>query len=108
MFEPIRRAIECAFNIKTLDMSCDHCANDATHHLRYVNDELIVDGEPVAVEDDNFKRREERYESVCFSCYTRAIDVAEMRAIEKQAEQERDEIIDRYVKMYLEQLEQMK
>lgn len=83
MFEPIRRAIECAFKVKNIEMSCDHCINEATHHLRFVNDELIIDGEPVAVEDEEFKKREERYESVCFSCYHRAIDVAEMEQMEK-------------------------
>lgn len=82
MFEPIRRAIECAFTIKTIEMSCDHCINEATHHLRYINDELIIDGDAVAVEDEQFKERDERYESVCFSCYHRAIDVAEMKRLE--------------------------
>jgi thymidine kinase len=82
MFEPIRRAIECAFTIKNIEMACDHCINEATHHLRYVNDVLVIDGEPVAVEDEEFKERDERYESVCFSCYHSAIDVAEMKAIE--------------------------
>jgi thymidine kinase len=76
MFEPIRRAIESGFNIKTLDMSCDHCNNDATHHLLYLDGELQVDGESINVED--FKNKKQKYESVCFSCYTRATDVAEM------------------------------
>jgi thymidine kinase len=76
MFEPIRRAIESGFNIKTLDMSCDHCNNDATHHLLFLDGELQVDGEAINVED--FQNKKQKYESVCFSCYTRAIDVAEM------------------------------
>jgi len=76
MFEPIRRALECGFNIKTLDMSCDHCSNDATHHLLYLDGELQAEGEPVNVED--FKNKEQVYESVCYSCYMRAIDVYEM------------------------------
>jgi thymidine kinase len=82
MFESIRRAIECGFNIKTLDMSCDHCNNDATHHLLYMDGVLQIDGEAVSVED--FKNKKQKYESVCFSCYTRAIDVAEMERAEKE------------------------
>ena len=82
MFEPIRRAIECAFTIKNIDMSCDHCINDATHHLLYLDDELQVDGNAVNVED--FNNKEQRYESVCFSCYHRAIDIHEMEQMEKE------------------------
>lgn len=83
MFEPVRRAIESAFRIQTLDMSCDHCINDATHHLYYVDDELILDGSGIAVEDEEFKKKSQRYESVCFSCFHRAIDVHEMEMLEK-------------------------
>ena len=86
MFEPIKRALECAFNMKTLDMSCDHCANDATHHLYYVDDELITEGSGVAVEDEEFEKKSKRYESVCFSCYHKALDVAEMDKVEKDNE----------------------
>lgn len=73
MFEPVRRAIECGFSIKTIDMSCDHCINDATHHLLYLDDVLQVDGESINVED--FSNKKQRYESVCFSCYARAVDL---------------------------------
>jgi len=83
MFEPIRRAIECAFTIKNIEMSCDHCINDATHHLYYIDEELVTDGDGIAVEDEEFKKKDHRYESVCFSCYHRAIDVAEMEKVEK-------------------------
>jgi thymidine kinase len=83
MFEPIRRAIECGFNIKTLDMSCDHCNNDATHHLLYLDEELQIDGDSINVED--FENKKQKYESVCFSCYTRAIDVAEMERQENNS-----------------------
>lgn len=88
MFEPIRRAIESAFRIQTIDMSCDHCINDATHHLYYVDNELITDGSGIAVENEEFKKKDHRYESVCFSCYHRALDVAEMTAIEKEKAEE--------------------
>lgn len=80
MFEPVRRAIECGFNIKTIDMACDHCINDATHHLLYLDEVLQVDGNAINVED--FSNKEQRYESVCFSCYHRAIDVHEMEQTE--------------------------
>jgi thymidine kinase len=83
MFDSIKRAIESAFTIKTIDMSCDHCTNDATHHLLYVDDNLITEGNGVAVEDEEFKKKSQRYESVCFSCYHRALDVAEMKYIEE-------------------------
>jgi thymidine kinase len=82
MFEPIRRAIECGFNTKTLDMSCDHCNNDATHHLLYLDGDLQIDGDSINVED--FENKKQKYESVCFSCYSRAIDVAEMERIENK------------------------
>lgn len=98
MFEPIRRAMECAFSIKHIDMACDHCANDATHHLYYVDDELVLDGSGIAVEDEEFKKKPQRYESVCFSCYHRALDVAEMNRIEAEATKEREELVERYMK----------
>lgn len=82
MFESIRRAIECGFSIKMLDMSCDHCNNEATHHLLYLDNELQVEGESVNVED--FRDKNQNYESVCYSCFTRAIDIAEMKAIENK------------------------
>jgi thymidine kinase len=82
MFDAIKRAIESGFRINYIDMSCDHCNNDASHHLLYVNDKLVLDGDGIAVEDENFKKKNQRYESVCFSCFQRAIDVAEMEQIE--------------------------
>lgn len=77
MFEPIKRAIECGFRLNTIDMSCDHCANDATHHLLYIDGVVKSDGNPVNVED--FENKEQKYESVCYQCYVRAIDVADMK-----------------------------
>jgi thymidine kinase len=83
MFDSIKRAMESGFRINYIDMSCDHCNNDASHHLYYVNDELVIDGDGIAVEDENFKKKNHRYESVCFSCFQRAVDVAEMERIER-------------------------
>lgn len=80
MFESVKRAIECGFRITTLDMSCDHCNNDATHHALYLDEELQVEGEAINVED--FDNKNQRYESVCFPCYHRLIDIHEMKKIE--------------------------
>lgn len=81
MFESTKRVIECGFRIQTLDMSCDHCNNDATHHLLYLDNVLQVDGEAINVED--FKNKKQKYESVCYSCYQMAVDVAEMKEVEE-------------------------
>lgn len=86
MFEPIKRAIECGFRTTTLDMSCDHCNNDATHHTLYLNGVLQLDGDGVSVEDLNNK--EQKYESVCYSCYQMAIDIHEMEEDEINKEME--------------------
>lgn len=106
MFEPIRRAIESGFRIQTLDMSCDHCNNDATHHTLYLDGVLQVDGESINVED--FKNKKQKYESVCYSCYHRAIDVHEMEQVEIANREKVEKEIDRYVRIYLEQLDQQK
>lgn len=74
MFEPIKRAIECGFRIVTIEMQCDKCNNDATHHLLHLDGELQVDGDYINVEDFNNKSQE--YLSVCFSCYKKAVDIA--------------------------------
>lgn len=71
MFDAIKRAMECGFKITSLDMSCDHCNDNATHHLLYLNGELQTDGEPISVED--FQNKQQQYESVCFNCYLNAI-----------------------------------
>ena len=76
MFDPIKRALECGFKLNTIDMPCDHCNNDATHHLLFMDGVLQVDGESINVED--FANKEQLYESVCYPCYTRAIDYVEM------------------------------
>lgn len=67
MFDSIKRAIECGFRIHTLDMSCDHCHNIATHHLLYLDDKVVARGEAIQVED--FQDKSQRFESVCYNCY---------------------------------------
>ncbi|UUG68046.1 hypothetical protein [Bacillus phage PK-3] len=71
MFEPIKRALECGFRMQTIDMSCDYCNNDATHHALYLDGVLQTEGESVNVED--FNNKEQVYKSVCYSCYQREI-----------------------------------
>lgn len=67
MFEATKRAIECGFRLVVIDMQCENCRNDASHHLLYVNGELIVDGDGIFVGDQEYK-------SVCFDCYQKAIN----------------------------------
>ena len=76
MFDSIKRALECGFKLNMIDMSCDHCNNDATHHLLFMDGVLQVDGESINVED--FANKEQIYESVCYPCYIRAVDYADM------------------------------
>lgn len=75
MFEPIIRAIECAFTLKNIEMSCEKCINNATHHLLYLDNILQVEGDSINVED--FNNKKQRYESVCFECYRRTLDEKE-------------------------------
>jgi thymidine kinase len=84
MFDATKRAIESGFRITMIDMSCDYCQNDATHHLLYVDEKLETDGSGIVVEDEEFKKKKQSYKSVCFSCYQRALDVAEMEQIESK------------------------
>lgn len=62
LFEGSKRAIECGFSLKELKMQCDMCDNKSTHHLLYINNKLIKDGDGIHVGDEEFK-------SVCYSCY---------------------------------------
>lgn len=83
MFDSVKRAIECGFRTTTLDMSCDECNNDATHHLLYVDGELAIDGESIVVEDDEFKKKNQDYKSVCYSCYRKAVERRNMNKNKK-------------------------
>lgn len=76
MFDSIKRALECGFKLNTIDMPCDYCNNDATHHLLYIDEVLQVDGEAINVED--LSNKEQKYESVCYPCYVREVDYVEM------------------------------
>lgn len=62
LFEGSKRAIECGFTLQELKMQCDFCTEKSTHHLLYLNGELVTDGEPILVGDQEYK-------SSCYSCY---------------------------------------
>ncbi|PGO60747.1 hypothetical protein [Priestia megaterium] len=84
MFESTKRMIESGFKFVNIEMTCDLCHNDATHHLLYVDGELETRGDAIVVEDKEFQKKDKKYQSVCFSCYHMALDVAEMKEKEKQ------------------------
>lgn len=81
MFEATKRAIECGFRIVPIEMQCDgindnhDCHNDATHHLLFIDGELEIDGSGIAVEDEEFKKKNQEYRSVCYSCFQGAVDI---------------------------------
>lgn len=72
LFEATKRAIECGFKIHTIDMQCDFCRNNSTHHLLYVNGEVVTDGDGIFVGDQEYK-------SVCFDCYRKAISTKDKK-----------------------------
>ncbi len=78
IFPSIIKAMESAFKVKTIEMSCERCISNATHHLLYLDGVLQVDGNSINVED--FKNKSQKYESVCYSCYLKAL---ESESIEK-------------------------
>lgn len=94
MFESAKRALECGFRMLTIDMPCDDCNNDATHHLLYLDGELQTDGDSISVED--FNNKEQVYKSVCYSCYQREIDIAEMKMIDKIKDSVKEYFADEY------------
>jgi len=67
LFEGSKRAIECGFSLQELKMQCDYCDSKSTHHLLYIDGEIVCNGEPIHVGDQEFK-------SVCYSCYLREIN----------------------------------
>lgn len=62
MFEASKKAIETGFTLHELKMQCDFCTEKSTHHLLYVDGELVANGDPIHVGDLEFK-------SVCYTCY---------------------------------------
>lgn len=62
MFSGTKKAIECGFSIHELKMQCDFCDKKSTHHLLYIDGELITDGDQYHVGDTEYK-------SCCYDCY---------------------------------------
>lgn len=71
LFLPIKKALECGFSMQTIDMQCDYCYHDATHHILYINGEMYTDNHGITVE--NTKDDKQEYKSVCFSCYRKEL-----------------------------------
>jgi thymidine kinase len=67
MFEASKKAIECGFTLHELKMQCDFCHEKSTHHLLYIDGEVVKNGEPIHVGDQEFK-------SVCYTCYRKEIN----------------------------------
>lgn len=67
LFEGTRQIIECGFSMHELKIQCDTCSSKATHHLLYVDDKLITDGDQIHVGD-------EEYHSVCYPCYIKELN----------------------------------
>ena len=62
LFEGSKRAIECGFTLHELKMQCDDCHEKSTHHLLYLDGELMKAG-------DGFHVGDTEYKSVCYACY---------------------------------------
>lgn len=62
MFDATKKAIECGFTFHELKMQCDMCNSKSTHHLLFIDGELVTDG-------DGFHVGDEEYKSVCYECY---------------------------------------
>lgn len=67
MFEATKRAIECGFIMKTIEMECDTCRSPATHHTLHLDGVMQLNGSGISVED--LSNKEQVYKSVCFPCY---------------------------------------
>ena len=69
MFDASKKAIECGFTLHELKMQCDSCKSKSTHHLLYIDGELITNGDKIHVGDQEYK-------SVCFSCFKKEVNAS--------------------------------
>jgi thymidine kinase len=67
LFDGSKKAIECGFGLQELKMQCDYCQEKSTHHLLYIDGEVITGGDKIHVGDTEYK-------SVCYSCYSKEIN----------------------------------
>ena len=68
LFEASERLMVLADTVEEIKSKCsvNNCQNKATTHIRYNGDSVILNGEGIKVGDI---QGEERYQSVCQSCY---------------------------------------
>ena len=68
LFEASERLMVVADTVEEIKSKCSvsGCQNKATTHIRYNGNEIVLNGEGIKVGDI---QGEERYESVCQSCY---------------------------------------
>lgn len=62
MFDASKKAIECGWSLHELKMQCDFCKNKSTHHLLYIDGNLVKEGDSIHVGDQEYK-------SACRDCY---------------------------------------
>lgn len=62
LFEGSKRAIECGFTLHELKMQCDFCDKKSTHHLLYIDNEIVTNGDPIYIGNQEYK-------SVCYDCF---------------------------------------
>lgn len=62
LFEGSRRAIENGYTLHELKMQCDFCKSKSTHHLLYIDGQVVKNGSGIHVGDTEYK-------SVCYECF---------------------------------------
>lgn len=67
MFEATKKAVECGFTLHELKMQCDFCDSKSTHHLLYIDGQLVTEGSGIHVGDQEYK-------SVCYPCFKEELD----------------------------------
>ncbi len=76
LFEAIAELIVYADEIHELKAMCRFCKSKATTHIRIVNGKVIREGKSTIVGD---VVGEERYESVCQNCYSKAEEIISLK-----------------------------
>ena len=73
LFDAAEKLLSLADTSEEIKSMCSSCSNKATTHLRYIGSTPVFDGEACVVGDVT---GEERYVSVCQSCWHKAYDNA--------------------------------
>lgn len=66
LFEGSKRLVEIADSLKEIKCVC-RCGRKATVNARIVNGKIITDGDEILIGGD------EKYESMCYTCYTKKL-----------------------------------